>query len=162
MNFFRKDPIPVPGWYEFWKQTSNTSWYPQKWIPTRHWLHSLNQCWPSNQWWVDLNFSKNRLFWVFEKNQNQRTDGSGYFTTMKEAWVLCGSLTFATWLGWRWGRVFGIFGLPQVIWICTCCDLWWRFRPGYRTMDFYSGNVAGKCKTFNQITMKEFVVGCLH
>jgi hypothetical protein len=29
-------------------------------------------------------------------------------------------------------------------------------------MDFYSGKVAEKCKTFNQIAMKKVVVGCIH
>jgi hypothetical protein len=33
-------------------------------------------------------------FWVFEKDQNQITTASGYFTTLKEPWVLFGSSIF--------------------------------------------------------------------
>jgi len=47
----------------------------------------------------------------FGKNQNQRTTGSGYFTTLKDPLVLFGSLAFVPMLGWSRGRVFGIFGL---------------------------------------------------
>jgi hypothetical protein len=50
-------------------------------------------------------------FWIFENDQNQRTTGSGYFTTFKEPRVLCGSLTIFPMPGWSQGQVFGIFGL---------------------------------------------------
>ncbi len=58
-------------------------------------------------------------------------------------WFLC--------LGWAGGEAgslevlaFGCFGLPQVIWICTWCDLWWGFGPECTTTElwnFYSGKV---------------------
>ncbi len=175
--------ITRPGWYEsfqksntssrlvwnFWKRSHTSArlvWILetniqyqlvsskvyQKWIPSRHWLESCNQ------WWVVWSFSKNQLFWVLEKknqnqrtdgsgylekNQNQRTDGSGYWKKKPDSknwwfWVFHNSegstsslwfFDFCALVGLEVRSGLWNFWPPQVIWICTWCDLWWGFGP---------------------------------
>jgi hypothetical protein len=47
--------------------------------------------------WRKTKIKELMVLGIGKKNQIQRTDGSGSFTTLKEAPVLCGSLTSVPW-----------------------------------------------------------------
>ncbi len=100
-------------------------------------------------------------FWVFEKDQNQRTTGSGQFTTLKEPWVLSGSLTIFPMPDWSWAQVFGIFGLHWLygfVPVRLLVGVWFR---DYQLWLLVSKSTR-KCKTFNQIAMKNLLLVCHH